>query len=177
MRNRRPQEALETLDGRIDSREAVACPDYVAASTAILLEIGDFERAELVFRQWPQPWAGYEYWRLNGIIEQESRLDHSAAAESYRRALDEWPGPSDWSTMRRLAHCLTREGRIDEAEMERARSQRVEALMEPEVFEPVREALQDLDRPDDLQVVVEFYRELGRTREVQEWTAAIDALR
>jgi tetratricopeptide (TPR) repeat protein len=166
-----PKFALNLLadaEPQLSEGERMA-PFYLASKTAALIDLGLFEQVEQVFAQWPEPHEGYEYWKWRAIIHDEVRSDHEAAVTAYREALAVWPGPADWRTRFRLANCLARLGRHDEAEQQRSTARGVEELMDEQRHAQVRAALGRLQDPQALMVVAEFYRDLGRSREAASW--------
>ncbi|MBX3444877.1 MAG: hypothetical protein KF774_20925 [Planctomyces sp.] len=173
LRNDQPGEALAELESLKDSAADRTDRFYVAALAETLVQLGQYERAEEVFTAWPLPDDRYAYWRIAGIIEQDVRQDHARAIECYDRALELWPGPSDWQTMRRKAHCLARAGDAAGAEALRTRAQLIEDQMELELHQRLREALSRLDDPAGLERIAEFYETLKRPREAAEWRQVI----
>lgn len=176
LRNRERDQALQTLE-QVPDMESIREPFYIATLTEVLLELGQLDRAKAVFARWPQPAAGYRYWRISGLVAQLADADFGRAAEQYDRALEIWPGPSDWLTMHRRFRCLALLGDKTSAEAARKRSRDVEDLMEIDVHQKQKEALTDLGNPDQLQELVQFYEDLNRPWEQQEWKAAIDRLK
>ncbi len=144
-------------------------PFLLATYLSSYFDLGRYEELEAMFARWPEPHEGYEYWRWKGIIEDDLRENYAAAIEAYDRALSGWPGPADWRTMTRKANCLTRLGRVEEAERTRTEAQRVENMMKDEVHERLRAALAQLNDQQALLQIAEFYRDLGRPREAASW--------
>ncbi|HEY2252288.1 MAG TPA: hypothetical protein VGH74_14540 [Planctomycetaceae bacterium] len=144
-------------------------PYYVASWIALWMDLGEFEQAEKLFTRWPGEHAGYEYWKWEGIICDEVRQDDRGAVAALERAGSVWPGELDWQLMFRKAHCLVRMKEDRQAEQVRTRASTVERMMEPENQMPVRQALRHIDDPQQIAVVVDFYRKLGRSREAEFW--------
>jgi hypothetical protein len=133
------------------------------------MDLGEFERAEELFGRWPGERSGYEYWKWEGIICDEVRHDDRGAVAAFERAGSVWPGGLDWQLLFRKAHCLVRMKADRQAEQVRVHALSVERMMEPEVQRSVRQALQHIDDPVQVAVVVDFYRKLGRPREADFW--------
>ncbi len=163
--------AQEFLESARSVAGAFDDPYYVASWIALWMDLGEFEQAEQLFTHWPGERSGYEYWKWEGIICDEVRHDDRGAVAALERAGSVWPGGLDWQLLFRKAHCLVRMKADREAEQVRSHASSVEHMMEPEVQKAVRQALQHLEDPDQLAVVVDFYRKLGRPREADFWEA------
>ncbi|MBI5758343.1 MAG: hypothetical protein HZA46_07490 [Planctomycetales bacterium] len=148
-------------------------PFYVATLVAILIDLGEFERAEAVFERWPQPRNGYEFLKWQAIILDELRQQPDQAVEFYDRSLLVWPGIADWRTQYRKAQCLTRLGRVPEADATRNAARKIEKLMEQDYHSELRQAFGNLIDVRQLRKVCDFYRELSRHQELSAWTDVI----
>jgi tetratricopeptide (TPR) repeat protein len=162
-KSREALQQIDTLEGAYEE------PYYIATRFRVLLEFGEFDAAESCFSQWPEPRSGFEYWKYKAIVLDEIRHEDEAAIAAYDRALQVWPGCSDWQLMFRKAHCLNRLGRNLEADQLRAKAAVIEKLMERAVHVQLRQALIHLNDPAAVGEVVEFYEKLGRTHEVDAW--------
>jgi tetratricopeptide (TPR) repeat protein len=166
--------ALDTLD-----KDAAKVPDaesdpfYLATLISILIELGEFDRADRCFERWPEPHSGYEYWLTRGRVLQEIRGEYAEAVRAYDLALAEWPGQVDWRTRNRKANCLARLRDQAGAARERERSKVLEQLMDEKVHQELRYAMGFLDDPKQLQKVVDFYRKIDRPREAAAWSEHI----
>ncbi len=165
---------LEETSGRLV--QAHQEPLFAAALVAGLFDLGEFERAVKRFEQWPPPREGYAWWKWKAMLLDEVDGDFQGAVAAYQQALRHWPGPADWRTHNRLAQCLTRIGRQEEAGQQRESAKRVEQLMEESVHERLRVALARLDSPRNLNAVAAFYRQLGCPREAEGWDVEIQRL-
>jgi tetratricopeptide (TPR) repeat protein len=134
-----------------------------------LIAVGELEQAAAVVDRWSAPQDGYEYWLSVGQVRHELRQDLEGALEAYGKALEFWPGPADWRTLNRQVACLNRLRRTDEAARLRERIAKLEALTCDEKLRSLRNSLGALDQPERIVELVEFYRELGRTREMRAW--------
>jgi tetratricopeptide (TPR) repeat protein len=161
--------AQEFLESAQSIEVAFDDPYYVASWIALLIDMGEFERAEELFRRWPGEQSGYEYWKWEGIICDEVRHDDRGAVAAFDKAGNIWPGELDWQLLYRNAHCLVRMKADHEAEKARARALSIERMMELDVQIPVRQAMRHLDDAAQVAVVVDFYRKLGRIREAHYW--------
>ncbi len=176
-RSGQPREALSLLDvgdEKIDNE--LADPFFVATLIDLLIDLGEYERADQRFRAWPGAREGFDYWRLKAIILEEVHQDFVSALEAYDQALQTWPGPAEWRLMHRKAGCLARAGDRDQASQVRSRAEEVEKLMEEGVHQRLRYVLGFLDDPDGLKEVIAFYRQLGRPREVTAWSREVARL-
>ena len=102
------------------------------------------------------------------MLQIVDRNDQAAISE-LNQALEIWPGPVDWSLLHFRAQSEARLGQREAAEKSRARAKEIELLMELEAQQPLRRALLDLSRADNVGVLAEFYRQLNRPREVEAW--------
>ncbi|MGE5195303.1 MAG: hypothetical protein ACM3U2_22650 [Deltaproteobacteria bacterium] len=166
--------ALQVLE--LAGPEALHDPYFIGTRIQLAMDAGDFDEATEWFSRWPEPREGYEYWFFRGTIADEVRRDDAEAIVSYEQALREPLGDTDWQVLNRLAHCLLRSGRIAEARTARERAGQLEKLMEREFHQKLRKAFGDLDNPDSIREIIEFYRKLGRQREVAEWNAWLKRL-
>jgi len=170
--------ALQLLEMGLKVEGAERDPYLLSILMASLFELGQLERAQQYFANWPEPHDTYDWWKWKAMLADEDQRDYAVAVEAYDRCLAIWPGPVDWRTMNRRANCLARLRRAEEAEQARARAKEIELQMETEVHQGLRLALADTNLRDPRQVrkVQEFYRILGRDREVACWQAVLDAL-
>jgi len=173
-----PRSALKLLDEtgkKLD--DAHTDSFYVSTLMVVLVDLGEYERAEAAFGRWPPPHQGYDYWKWQAIVEDEIRGEGQAALDAYDKALGVWPGPVDWRLRNRKAGCLRRLGKQQDAERELARAKEIEILMDEYFQRRNRFMLGRLDRPTQLRPLQEFYDKLGRQREAQAWSEVIRWLR
>ncbi len=163
--------ALETLDNDAAAKvpNAESDPYYLAVLIGILIELGEFDRADRCFQRWPEPHSGYEYWIAKGRVLQEVRGEYAEAIQAYDLALAEWPGQVDWRTRNRKASCMARLRDHDGAARERERAKTIEHAMDEKVHRQLRYALGFLNDPEQIQKVVEFYRKIDRPKEAAAW--------
>lgn len=165
-----PQFALKTLrDGEEKMEGEERDPFYLHTLIGILIELGEYEEAGEVFDQWPEPHEGFEYWLSRAIVMQEVRSEFQDAADSYKKALGEWPGQVDWRTLNRMAICLARVGDQDGAERTRERAKAIEELMRPNIHQRIREALGFLNDQQKVREIEDFYRKLKCEFEAEGW--------
>ncbi len=172
-----PREGLSLLDAgdeKLDNE--LDDPFFVATLVDLLVDLGEYERAEGHFRDWPGPKEGFDYWRLQAVLLEDVDEDFEAALEAYDKALQTWPGQADWRLMHRKAGCLARAGERDQARAVRTRATEVELLMEDEVHQRLRHVLGNLNDADGLKEVAAFYRKLDRTREATAWSREVARL-
>jgi tetratricopeptide (TPR) repeat protein len=146
-------------------------PFFLATRIELAMDLGRFEEARELFARWPEPHDGYEYWLWRGTIADEIDRADAEAITCYQQALQAPFGDTDWQLMNRLAHCQLRAGRTDDARQSRERAGRLEKLLEREFHQKLRIAFGDLRNPAAVGQIIQFYRDLGREREVAEWTA------
>ena len=156
-------ESAQLLEGAFDN------PYYVAAWIALLMDLGEFDRVGELFDRWPGSRTGFEYWKWEGIICDEIRHDDACASTALDRATEAWPGTLDWQLMYRKAHCLARSGSHRQAEEVRAQAHAIEQLMEKSVQARVRKAMSQLNDPQQIAVIVDYYQKLNRPREAEFW--------
>jgi tetratricopeptide (TPR) repeat protein len=162
--------ALTTLDqAKANIPDPEQDPYFTGTLTSLLIELGELERADQCFQRWPEPRSGYEYWLTEGQVLQEVRGEYAQACAAYDRALSEWPGPIDWRTRNRKANCLARLRDQAGAARERERAKVLENLMEEKLHQRLRRALGFLEDPMQVQMVVDFYRQIDRPREAAAW--------
>ena len=177
LRNRKRDEALAILTGIAETKEARNDSFFLSTYISALTETGDLEVAKQQFAAWPEGKNGYDYWITAGRIRDLVDRDNKLAGQAYDEALKIWPGPVDWPTMHRKSQCSARLGERDRATEERARSKKIELLMEPEVHQRLRTALADLNSQETALQMIEFYDQLERKGEAEEWQKVLDELR
>lgn len=170
--------ALSLLEQGLKIPGAEKDPYFLSILLATLFERGELDRARQFFEGWPEPREGYEYWRWAGMLADEADRNYPAAVKAYDQALAIWPGPVDWRTMYRRANCLARMRQPEAASAAREQAKALESQMNTEVHMSLREALDDTNLQDrgKLLKVQEFYRALGRPREVAAWQEILDQL-
>jgi tetratricopeptide (TPR) repeat protein len=166
-----PQAGLKVLDegvpflgGEPDD------PLWLAARIHCLLDAGDVERASWRLERWPATDRGFDYWQCRALVLDESRA-YVPAIEAYDAALAIWPGPVDWRLRFRKANCLARAGHQAQAEAERAAAKVIEELNQDQIHSRLRELLSQLDEPAALEEVAQFYQEINRSQEAEQWQA------
>jgi tetratricopeptide (TPR) repeat protein len=169
--------ALESLDqAQAKIQGAEQDPFYLATLISILIEMGELDRADRCFQQWPEPHTGYEYWLAEGQVLQEVRGQYAEACRAYDLALGEWPGTVDWRTRNRKANCLARMRDQAGAARERAAAKVMEQLMDEKIHQRLRYALGFLNDPKCARELVDFYQKIGRPREAAAWSEHIARL-
>ena len=166
----KPKDALKVLEDGLRVADGAQQDDFFNASlVGTLIDLGEFERAEECFQQWPPAEDNYEYLLHKAIVLDEIQNKSDEAIACYERALVTWPGPVDWRTRHRYSNCLARLGKRSEAVAVRELAKQIEQHMEQEKHSAVREALAQLDNPKSLDEIVEFYDRLGCQREAEAW--------
>lgn len=176
VRNRDLERASSLLADGVKLPEAWNEPQFVAATIALALEQGQFTAAEIALNRWPEPRAGYEFFKFQGTILDEVKRDIPAAVTAYRSAIQADTGDAEWTTQNRLAHCLRKSGDAAEAERIQKQAKIVEELMEPGVHRKIREGLVSFQDPRGLRPILELYQALGRKREVEAWKKVLSTL-
>jgi tetratricopeptide (TPR) repeat protein len=148
----------------------------VATRIGVLIDLGEFDRAQAVFEEWPSQREGYEFLKWRAVILDEIAGDFGLAASAYEEALSKWPGPFDWRLRNRWANCLTRAGRKSEARQVRREARVIEENMESDVHVELVHALSDLNDTTRLAEVAAFYERLGCLREAEAWYSTIRRL-
>ena len=169
-----PPAALKTLDAtsaRLES--AYEDPFFVATVVGVLLNLGDYNRAQQVFQRWPPADRGYAYWLSQAVLLDEADARYEEALASYDKALQIWPGQIDWRTHARKANCLARNGQRKESQAARAISKNIQAALEDPLHDRVRATLANFDPDANLAEIVTFYRQIGREREAVCWEQQI----
>lgn len=170
--------ALELLDKTppADPSDGIWEPFFRGTLVDVLLDLGEVDRAGEEFDRWPAGDTGRDYLLARGRILQDSRDDPSGAAAAYAASLATWPGSIDWRTMNRAANCLARAGDQEGAIVMRERAAGLEALMDDKIHDRLRIVLGQIDNPEVLQEVVDFYRKIDRPREAGAWNDYIERL-
>ena len=170
--------ALDLLDKTplADPSDGIWEPFFRGTLLDVLLDMGDIDRAGEEFDRWPAGDRGRDYLLARGRVLQDVRDDPAGAAAAYAESLAAWPGPIDWRTMNRAASCLARAGDQEGATAMRDRAATLEAIMDDKVHDRLRIVLGQLDNPEVLQEVVDFYRKIGRPEEAEAWSSYIEFL-
>lgn len=151
-------------------------PFFLATEIELAMDNGEFDRAGELLERWPEPRDGYEYWLWRGTYAEEALHDEQAAIAAYDKALSSPLGDTDWQLMVREAHCLLLAGHAEQARLKREAAAKLEKLMEREIHQRLRHVLSDLQNPEFIREIIAFYRDLGRPREISEWTAHLDRI-
>jgi tetratricopeptide (TPR) repeat protein len=177
LRNRQRDDALSILQGIQDKQETTQSPFYLASMIAVLIDLGKLAEARSHLSLWPNQDRGHLYWATAGRVFDVADRNDAAAVDAYDHAISLWPGPVEWPMMHRKAQCLSRLGRKEEADSMRMESKRIELLMEAEVHQRLRQAMADLESPETVHQMVEFYEAIHRPREVNCWRDVLERLR
>lgn len=161
--------ALQVLEAVSANPDAVTNIFFLATWIDLLLELGRLDDAKAWFERWGAAKDHFLYHRTAGRVLQIVDRNDQAAISELNQALEIWPGPVDWSLLHFRAQSEARLGQREAAEKSRARAKEIELLMELEAQQPLRRALLDLSRADNVGVLAEFYRQLNRPREVEAW--------
>jgi tetratricopeptide (TPR) repeat protein len=165
-----PEFALRLLEAAAkESPSAKSNRFFLSVSIATHLDLGQFEQAEDCFRRWPEQVRDHSYWKWRAIILDDVQGQFDEALAAYDRALSLWPGSADWGLIHRKANCLARLRRAEEAAQVKERAAEIKTLLRDDSQARVRAAIDDLGNPEQLALVAEFYRRLGRDREADCW--------
>lgn len=166
----RPTSSLELLKEAPDLAKAMQDPVFVTALFDTLTTLGEFDKATTCFKQFPEPHSGYLYFRTEGVYRQQVLNDAANAIHSYESALETWPAKFDWGLMTRLAECLRKAERNDEAQAVQARV----ALLTKEVvtnekMSELRDKLRNLGDASVVKEMCELYRGFELAEEANAW--------
>ncbi len=155
------------------------CPDVTAAMDdaffvsvlfEALIDLGEFQKAEDCFKEFPQPHEGYLYWRSESMYQDYVQHDSAAAIESLRKALATPPGKFDWGLMTRLSVCLQKTGAFEEADqMQKRVDTLTREVLTVKNTSLLRNLLKDPQQPGVAAKFADFYRKFGLEREVSAW--------
>lgn len=177
LRNESRETALLVLEAVPDRAQARRSRFFHATYIEALIEVGQTQRATEEFSQWTGPKEGYQYYRIAGVHTQESLGQPANAVPLLQKAAEAWPGPSDWLLLNRLARCLALSGQKTASQKIQAEAKRIEGMTDLTFHQSVRQAFSQLDDPDGLEQVVQFYDSFQRTWEAGEWRAIIEDLK
>lgn len=166
LRDRDP--AIELLLKQWQRPGAITQDFLMSTLVEVLLETGRLDEAQVIFERWT-PGQSFHWLRTAGRIQQIVYQQDAEAVQLFEQAQPIWPGPIDWSLLHFKAQSLARMGRRSDAETARTRARDIELLMELDVHRELRQALLDLQRPENLRKMEDFYRKIGRDREALEW--------
>ena len=161
--------ALQVLEAVSEQADAAGNMFFLATWIDLLLDLGRLDDAKAWFARWGAAKDHFLYHRTAARVLQIVDRDDQAAISELNQALQIWPGPVDWSLLHFRAQSEARLGQREAAERSRARAKEIEVLMELEAQQPLRRALLDLSRADNVGILAEFYRQLDRPREVEAW--------
>ena len=167
--------AMKLLDeGKPKITENANHPFFLATEINVALGLGDFPKVEKTLAAWPEPREGHEYLYCKALVAHQIRGEYAEAVDAYRALLKEWPGPVEWRIQNRLAECLARLKKGDEAAAVRRRAKEIENLMNDELLGKLRDALGHLDDPERVRELADFYRKIERFREADAWDSHAD---
>jgi len=162
-------QAVEQLDRAELLPEGASDPLVIAERISTSIELGKFDDARNAFDRWPEPHAGYLFWKSQGLVADQVLRDDRRAIVAFEQAVATTPGKSDWLIQHRLAQCLTRLGDRERASVVRQHSKEIESLMESSVHQQLRKALSVPNAPKSIEEMADFYQRLGRSRESTAW--------
>lgn len=166
LRDRDP--AIELLLTQWQRPGAITQDFLMSTLVEVLLETGRLDEAQVIFERWT-PGQSFHWLRTAGRMQQIVYQQDAEAVQLFERAQPIWPGPIDWSLLHFKAQSLAKMGLRSDSEAARVKARNIELLMELDVHRELRQALLDLQRPDNLQKMEDFYRKIGRDREADEW--------
>ena len=163
------QQAKKLLDELSPEFLQLEDPLYLLTAINVYLEMGEIDLARELHSYWTDE-SHFEYWRQKGVFEQDYDSDPAQAVESFKRALQIWPGTIDPSIYFRLETCLTRQGQVGAAGKFRERGIKVRNTTEVGRIKVLQSILlnQQLN-PSNCEKFAEFYSSLGRDFEKQQW--------
>ena len=162
-------QAIEQLDRAELLPGGADDPFVIAERISTSIEVGEFDAARRAFERWPEPHAGYHFWKSQGLIADQVLRDDRQAVAAFEQAIATTPGKSDWLTQHRLAQCLMRLGDRERSSAVRQHSKEVESLMESPFHQRLRRALSSPNAPKTVEEMADFYRRLGRPQESTAW--------
>jgi tetratricopeptide (TPR) repeat protein len=169
---------MEMLKEAPDLERAMKDSFYVAVLFDALVDLGEFPKARICFEQYPQPHAGYLFWRTEGMFQDHVERDNAAAVRAYRQALTTPPAKFDWGLMSRLSVCLRKSGEVDESQSIQAQVDHLTTdVLTAERTSHLRQIISRLDDPEVARELREFYAEFGLQREVAAWQEQENRLR
>jgi len=154
------QTALEILEVGQQAAKSVADEVYLSSLAQALINRGDFQQAESALQQWPASKRGFHYHRHLGVLQQTAE-QFEAAVDSFQRSRRYWPGPIDINVGFRLQQCLRELGRNKEAD-EVEQQTRVVRLWLEERWPLIRQAIANLQDPESVSLLIEFFQAIGR---------------
>jgi tetratricopeptide (TPR) repeat protein len=163
--------SIELLNECPDISAAMNDPFFVSVLFETLVDLGEFQKAEDCFKEFPEPHEGYVYWRSQGMYFDYVQHDSDAAVAAYRKALETPPSKFDWGLMTRLSVCLKKTNRGKEAEQVQARVENLtRQVLTLEHTSLLRNLLMKPMRAEDAAKFVDFYGKFGLDREVSAWS-------
>lgn len=169
-----PEQAWHVLDEGQQAADALSDPFFVSMMVSVLIELGRLELADELFSRWPGPRDDFAYWKAAGLLDAELRRDYAAASAAFARALELWPGPSEWRIRFRLASCLALSGNEPQAAAVRQRATAIQELFNPDHQQLLRDALESPGDSEHLRSIVDFYQALDCQLEVRLWKEVIE---
>ncbi len=170
--------ALESLEkGRDKMQNEEHDPFYLATMISLLIEQGEFDRADECFQKLAQTAHRLRILAGEGQILQEVRGEYAEAIQAYDRALHDWPGPArlaDPQSQGKLPGSAAGPGRS----RPRARASQGHRELDGRKGAPAAALCAGLpDDPELLQELVDFYQKIDRPREATAWSEHIARLR
>lgn len=163
--------AIDLLNECPDVSAAMTDPFFVSVLFETLVDLGEFQKAEHCFKEYPRPHEGYLFWRSDGMYSDYVKNDSARAVESYRKAIETPPAKFDWGLMTRLSVCLKKTGRGEEGEQVQARVEYLtRQVLTLEQTSVLRNLLMRPMRADEAAKFVDFYGKFGLDKEVSAWS-------
>lgn len=175
----KPEAALRQLEEDAKELDNEASePLFLGTLVKAYVHAGKLEQAKQVFEQWPEEVrTGYHFQVAQALVTHLCLEDYAKAVELYRELTDsEWPGPVEWRLRNRMANCLARLGKHEEAAKQRELAEERGRLLTLDSLREQRLMLEDLSDPEKLLKIHDFYVGLGCKREAAAWRRVIDRL-
>jgi|GEM_PF-1261362 len=160
---------IDLLKESQDSAASMQDQFFVSVLFEALIDLGEFRKAEEAFSKFPSPHDGFLYWRCASLFYDHIHNDNKQSLRCFDKAMTYPPAKLDWGLMNRMAACLRKLGRIEEADQLQRRVERLSReILTTEHTSMLRRALHGTDAVT-ARKFVEFYEEFGLMREVEAW--------
>jgi tetratricopeptide (TPR) repeat protein len=163
--------AIELLNECPDVTAGMKDPFFVDVLFETLVDLGEPQKAETCFSEFPTPHSGYLFYRTEGMFYDYLKNNSEAAVRSYQLALETPPARFDWGLMNRLTVCLKKLGRNEESERLQTKVDYLtRQVLTVEETSELRKILSAPLRAQDASRFAEFYSKFELNKEVSAWS-------
>lgn len=164
--------AIEVLAKGREVAKNITNSYYLGSFSDAMLRQGELELTAATLDSWPQEQRNFKYWRNLGVLRQnqtsvteQNRELFEQAVEAYNTSTKFWPSGVDPNLYHRISVCQKELGNEKESIAAEERAARIRLWME-EKWSSVSRGMSNLDEPEAVQLLIQFYTAVERPEAV-----------